>query len=152
MYITVYSLGGSPGGIHGNRIARQQPFLPSFFLRRAAAATINQSKAEKERSSTWKVQNTSRKQWMLVPHVKIHTMYWWMHQQHKNIHQPFQFNEVVCTAVNIQLLLKMFFYHLSYNQIFFFFIFMSLLFQCSKFNVNVSCILNQTERTWLKFN
>lgn len=30
MYITVYSLGGSPGGIYGNRIARQQPFLPSF--------------------------------------------------------------------------------------------------------------------------
>lgn len=26
MYITVYSLGGSPGGIYGNRIARQQPF------------------------------------------------------------------------------------------------------------------------------
>lgn len=30
MYITVYSLGGSPGGIYGNQIARQQPFLPSF--------------------------------------------------------------------------------------------------------------------------
>lgn len=74
-----------------------------------------------------------------------------MHQRHKNIHQPFQFNEVVCIAVNIQLLLQMFFYHLSYNQIIFF-IFMSLLFQCSKFNVNVSCILNQNERTWLKFN
>lgn len=30
MYITVYALGGSPGGIYGNRIARQQPILPSF--------------------------------------------------------------------------------------------------------------------------
>lgn len=57
MYITVYSLGGSPGGIYGNRIARQQPILPSFpFLSCAVEQQqqqqrqpINQSKAEEER-------------------------------------------------------------------------------------------------------
>lgn len=48
MYITVYSLGGSPDGIRGNRIAKQQPHLFLSQHRAAAAPTINQWRSRKE--------------------------------------------------------------------------------------------------------